>query len=122
MFFRRKPRFRQRLLINPKTPSLHKPARCYTVQVEKIEMANKNAIEQKILKLVSEILGMPRPVLDTPILDADHYVVVDSLTIVRLINRVDAEFGVHLADDLDLEAIETPRKLVEYVYGAMSGE
>jgi acyl carrier protein len=81
-------------------------------------MADKKELERKILALVSETLGMRGCGLDTPIFDPDHYVVIDSLTVVRLINRIDAEFGVHLADDLDLEAIETPRKLVEYISGA----
>ncbi|MBN1412912.1 MAG: acyl carrier protein [Spirochaetales bacterium] len=75
--------------------------------------------EEHILRIINETLGIPGCGMETPLLDPDHF--IDSITLVRFIARIEEEFNINLGNDLDLEALESPKKLLTFINKEKSG-
>lgn len=80
---------------------------------------DQNEIEAKAISIVMEILGEQEIHNDTILLGEGG--ILDSLTVVQLISRLEEEFGIELDDeDLQLESLSRVDKLICLIKGYVS--
>lgn len=73
----------------------------------------RNEIEDRVMKLIKAILHQSDLQLETPLLGKQG--LMDSVTVVRLVQQLEKEFNLCFDDDLELESLANGRTVVELI-------
>jgi len=76
-------------------------------------MMQRNEIEEKVVNLLKEILHQNDIQLETPLLGRQG--IMDSVTVVRLVQQLEKEFNLSFDDDLELESLASAGTVVELI-------